>query len=124
MQTRRALIGWDGSREAARAVHDAIPLLLAARARVEVLVADEHGGSAPTADLIEHLGRHGILVDPARDLHIRNTAGDALLKRLAAREFDLLVMGAYGRPVWLEYLFGGTTRSALMRAPTPVLVSH
>lgn len=124
VQMKRALVGWDGSREAVRAVHDAIPLLLKAGAQVELLVADEHGGSAPTTDLIDHLGRHGIAVDPARQLHTRTAAGDALLQRLAAREFDLLVMGAYGRPVWLEYLFGGTTRSALMRAPTPVLVSH
>lgn len=124
VQTKRALIGWDGSREAVRAAHDAIPLLLKAGAQVEVLIADEHGGQAPTADLVDHLGRHGISVDPARHIHTKTAAGDALLQRLAAQEFDLLVMGAYGRPVWLEYLFGGRTRSALMRASTPVLVSH
>jgi nucleotide-binding universal stress UspA family protein len=123
-QLKRALIGWDGSREAARAVHDAIPLLLKTGAEVEILVADEHGGSTPTADLIDHLGRHGVSVDPARHVHPRKAAGAALLQRLAAREFDLLVMGAYGHPVWLEFFLGGTTRTALMRATTPVLVSH
>jgi nucleotide-binding universal stress UspA family protein len=124
LQAKRALIVWEGSREAVRAAHDAIPLLLKAGAQVEVLVADEHGGHAPAADLVDHLGRHGISVDPARHIHTKTTAGDALLRRLAAREFDLLVMGTNGRPVWLEYLFGGTTRSALMRASAPVLVSH
>lgn len=121
---RRALIGWDASREAVRAVHDAIPLLRKSEAEVEVLVADEHGGAAPAGDLIDHLGRHGITVDPARHVHPRTAAGDALVQRLAAREFDLLVMGAYSRPVWLEFLFGGATRSALMRATSPILISH
>lgn len=121
---KRVLIGWDGSREAARAVHDAIPLLLKAGSDVEVLVADEHGRSAPTADLIDHLGRHGISVDPVRHVHSRKAAGASLLQRLAAREFDLLVMGAYGHPAWLELFLGGTTRTALMSATTPVLVSH
>jgi nucleotide-binding universal stress UspA family protein len=124
VRMRRALIGWDGSREAARSVHDAIPLLSRAGAQVEVLVADEHGKSVPIGELVDHLGRHGVAVDPERHVHSRAPAGDALLERLSAREFDLLVMGAYGRPVWLEYVFGGATRAALMRAPTPVLVSH
>jgi nucleotide-binding universal stress UspA family protein len=123
-KARRALVGWDGSREAARAVHDAIPLLRAAGTQVEVLVAQELGGAALASDLLDHLGRHGLSLDPGRDVHVRGSAGDALLRRLAEGEFDLLIMGAYGHPVWLEYVFGGATRSALMQASTPVLVSH
>jgi nucleotide-binding universal stress UspA family protein len=123
-EMRRALIAWDASREATRALHDALPLLARSRAEVEVVAACEHGGSAPTADLIDHLARHGIALDTGRHLHTRQGPGDALLQRLARREFDLLVMGAYGRPVWMEYLFGGTTRSTFMRTTAPLLVSH
>jgi nucleotide-binding universal stress UspA family protein len=124
IRLRRALIGWDAGREAVRAVHDAISLLVTAGAAVEILVADENGASVPTADLVGHLGRHGITVDPTRHLHRKEATADALTRRLAAGEFDLLVMGAYGHPAWLEFLLGGTTRSALMRATAPVLVSH
>jgi len=122
--SQRALIAWDGSREAVRAVHDAIPLLSAADTVVEILVADEHGVPAPPTDLVAHLGRHGVTVDPAYQIHTAKAAGEALIRRLSAGEFDLLVMGAYSHPAWLEFLFGGTTHSALMQSSAPVLISH
>jgi nucleotide-binding universal stress UspA family protein len=39
-------------------------------------------------------------------------------------QYDLLVMGGYSRPMWLEFIFGGTTQSLLLSAKMPVLVSH
>ncbi len=48
----------------------------------------------------------------------------ALATRLNDGHFDLLAMDAYGRPAWLEFLFGGTTPSTLLQATVPILMSH
>jgi nucleotide-binding universal stress UspA family protein len=46
------------------------------------------------------------------------------VERVETQHFDLLVMGAYGHAAWVEFLFGGTTQSALMNSNVPVLISH
>lgn len=120
----RALIAWDGSREVVRALHDALPLLRHAKAAVEVATIDlatEGGGLRP---LVDHLARHQIAVEG--DVHLRRPGSTAsvLVDRLKQGHFDLLVMGAYGHPVWLEFLFGGTTPSAVLNASSPVLLAH
>ncbi|HEX5263428.1 MAG TPA: universal stress protein [Phenylobacterium sp.] len=123
-QLCRVLVGWDGGHEAARALRDCLPLLVAAGSTIEILIADERGTPNGAAELIDHLSRHGIAVDPARHVHHPGSAGPALLQRLGDRAFDLLVIGAFGHPAWLEVLFGGATREAVMRAETPVFFSH
>ena len=121
---KRALLGWDGSREAVRAIHDVLPLLVVAHSQVDIVVVDQHEPELDPTDLLDHLARHGIAVDASQHIHSHRSAGSTLVEQLNARKFDLLVMGAYGRPAWLEFLFGGATKSALTHATTPVLVSH
>jgi nucleotide-binding universal stress UspA family protein len=120
---RHALIAWDGSREAVRAFHDALPLLQRASTLVEIVT---FGDDPPPnlEPLTEHLAHHNIEVD--RSIHARaeGETGAALAKRIRSGHFDLLVMGAYGQPAWLEFLFGGTTASALQQSSAPVLLSH
>lgn len=121
--TRRALLAWDGSREAVRALHDAIPLLRQAKARIEVAMIDDEADGV-LEPLFTHLRRHGLDVEEQIHLHTRSGAADALVARLEQGHFDLLIMGAFHHPVWVEFLFGGTTASALGNASTPVLISH
>lgn len=120
----RILIGWNGSKEASRAVHDALPILQHAKS-VTVLVAGQgrhHGGSGD--DLVSHLVRHGV---PAR-LRLSDAgdaqAGDLLLEYANAEGIDLIVMGAYGYARWREVVFGGATETVLQRATVPVFLSH
>jgi nucleotide-binding universal stress UspA family protein len=122
--TRRALIAWDGSRAATRAVHDALPLLCGVGVKVEIATVNQSAGHDSAEALADHLARHRIALDGAVHLRSERSIGESLANRLKDGQFDLLVMGAYGHPVWLEFLAGGTTLSALNRATTPVLISH
>jgi len=119
----RALVAWDGSREAVRALHDALPLLREAKATVEVAMIDGEGGGG-LEPLFDHLRRHQIGVEDEVHLPPSGSTAGALVNRLKQGHFDLLIMGAFGHPVWIEFLFGGTTPSALFNASTPVLISH
>ena len=99
---RRVLIGWDASREAARAVNDAIPLLSSAEA-VTVLTIDAEQSpnghrDIPRADIALHLARHGAQAEVERTVSAGIGIGNTLLSRAADFGADLLVMGAYGPP--------------------------
>jgi nucleotide-binding universal stress UspA family protein len=124
----RVLVAWDGSREAARAVHDALPLLRRAR-EVSVLVADPERlatkiGEKPGADLAAHLARHGL---PVRVEVVKSGGrplGEILLAQVEEERADLLVMGGYAHARLRELVLGGTTRHVLTHASVPVLLSH
>lgn len=125
---RKVLVGWNASREAVRAVNDALPLMAEAEA-VTVLAANprqgpyDHGDE-PGADIGLHLARHGVKVSveriSAEDLH----AGDLLLDRAAELSADLLVVGAYGHSRLRELVFGGVTRTLLRETTVPVPMSN
>lgn len=125
---QRVLVAWNGSREAVRAVNDAIPLLTGAK-RVGVLALNpgDSGrihGDLPSADICLHLSRHGIRAE-AQTLSARDIdAGDMLLSCVADDSADLLVMGAYGQPRFREMVLGGATRQILKQMTVPVLMSH
>jgi nucleotide-binding universal stress UspA family protein len=124
----RVLVGWNGSREATRAVHDALPLLLGAQL-VHVMAVNPRGGMAghgdiPGADICLHLSRHGV---NAVCEHIQSddlNVGEMLLSRAADEDADLIVMGAYGRSRLRELVLGGATRHLLRHMTVPVLLSH
>ncbi|MBS0561260.1 MAG: universal stress protein [Proteobacteria bacterium] len=126
---RNVLIGWSGTREAARAVHDALPLL-APGARVTVLsVQKGHAGEAephkPGEALAEHLVRHGFAATAARTVSDHNVGdADALLNFASDLGADLLVTGAYGHSRVREIVLGGVTNALLDHATLPVLMSH
>ena len=125
---RRVLIGWDDSREATRAINDAMPLLAAAEA-VRVLAIDPAYGNAghgevPGADIALHLARHGVNATIERTVSAGIGAGNTLLSRASDLEADLLVMGAYGHSRVRELLLGGATRTILQSMTLPVLMAH
>jgi nucleotide-binding universal stress UspA family protein len=125
---RRVLIGWNATREATRAVNDAMPLLMAADV-VTVLTIDaregpDAHGELPGADISLHLARHGVRATVERTVSAGIPAGDVLLSRAADLGADLLVIGAYGHSRVRELLLGGATRSILRSMTLPVLMSH
>ena len=127
-RVRRVVVGWNAGREAARAVADALPLLVRAAA-VEVLIIDPERGPAghgqePGADIARYLARHGAQVEVQRLSSDGEDVGRLLLSRAAAFGADLLVMGAYGHARLNELIFGGVTRTALRDADLPVLMSR
>ncbi|TVR96984.1 MAG: universal stress protein [Rhodospirillales bacterium] len=125
----RILIAWNGSREASRAVHDALPFLVEA---TEVVLADlsavagvEAGeGEPPCAAIARHLRSHGVETDtetiPVKDI----TAVDLLLSRVADRGIDLLVKGAHGQYGYPHLHQGASTRHILKQMTVPVLLSY
>lgn len=116
----RVVCGWNGAREAARALHDALPFLAGAEEVVLVTLGEVDG--TPPEEAREMLARHGI---EAR-VETRKDAGDAgagLLEAAAAHRADLLVMGAYGHSRLREMVLGGATRHVLAAARLPVLLS-
>lgn len=121
-----ALVAWDGSAEATRAVTGALPLLRAAR-RTTVVGFGDPAAPAPDGDpcarLAAWLGRHGVA---ARAGH-RAAAGDvgeALLSAAADMDAGLLVMGGYGHARYRELLLGGVTATVLRAMTVPVLLAH
>jgi nucleotide-binding universal stress UspA family protein len=125
---RRAIVAWDGSREAARAAGDAVPLLQPAE-DVVVLVVDPHQASArfsdqPGAGLARYLTRHGIKarLKPVRS-NGQGIAG-VILDQVREEQADLLVMGGYGHSRFREMMLGGVTRHMLEHAPVPMLFAH
>ncbi|WP_119390779.1 universal stress protein [Taklimakanibacter lacteus] len=122
------VIGWNGSREAARAVFDSLPILRRARAVHVVWIdpPDEHlrSEASPGAGIAEALGLHGVkAVVTSRDAGGEN-AGDLLLGKAADLGAGLLVIGAYGHSRLSEFILGGVTRTVLRDMRCPVLVSH
>jgi nucleotide-binding universal stress UspA family protein len=122
----RVLIAWNGSREATRAVQDALPILKRATT-VTVLSIDPEGESQPripSADIALHLARHGIAAEAASTSSVDIGVGNALLSRAADLGADLIVMGAYGHSRMREMVLGGVTRHLLQHMTVPVLMSH
>ncbi|MBY5268751.1 universal stress protein [Spiribacter salinus] len=126
---RRVIIGWNGSRESARAVSDALPLLRQAEAVQVVVVGSQQGsqgrhGDVPGADIAAHLARHAVPVEANDQTRSDIPVADALLSAAADFDADLLVMGAYGRSRLRELVLGGTTRRVLSEMTLPVLLAH
>lgn len=119
---RRLLVAWNGSREAARAVRDAMPLLMQAES-VTVLEIDPEDGRGTGADLVPVLARHEVRSDSHHMVSGGLAAGDCLLSMVADSGCDCLVMGAYGHSRLREIVLGGVTRTVLDQMTLPVLTS-
>jgi len=123
---KRVLVAWNASREAARAVSDALPLL--ARADSVELVAFEprsgDHGDTPAADVALYLARHGVKATAARQSAPQIDIGAQMLSRAADTSADLIVMGGYGHSRLRELVLGGVTQSMLEAMTVPVLMSH
>lgn len=122
---QRILVAWRPTREATRAVHDAMPFLAGAEA-VQVLTLNPDAATKRDAgaDIGHHLARHGIKVEAVSDTVDEAYVGKTVLDAAMAFGADLLVAGAYGHTRLREYLLGGTTMHLATHAQIPLLVSH
>lgn len=124
----RIVVAWNGSREAVRAVHDALPLLQRA-SFVQVVVINpsvgygEHG-AVPGADICLHLARHGVQAEAYVGHADGHAIGAALHTQASAVGADLVVMGAYGHSRFRELVLGGVTRHLLQHLQVPMLMAH
>jgi nucleotide-binding universal stress UspA family protein len=122
------LVGWDAGREAARALHDALPLIAKAESVTVLAINPKLGGNGlgdePGADLARHLARHGLRVTAVQTTSNGLNASDVLLNHAADLSSDLIVVGGYGHARMREILLGGVTRDLLRHATVPVLMSH
>jgi nucleotide-binding universal stress UspA family protein len=121
----RVLVAWDGSRESARAVADAMPLLeKAGHVTVLAINPGPELGEEPCADISLHLARHDVRAEAAHIFVEDIDPSDALLSRAADLSADLIVMGAYGRHRLRDVIMGGVTAHMLRHMTVPVLMSH
>jgi nucleotide-binding universal stress UspA family protein len=119
---------WDGSRAAARAINDALPLLAKATT-VDLLTVlnektDSAGNEIRGVEMAKHLARHDVKVQiitvPAPDIDVTN----AILSYVADISGTLIVMGGYGQARLREVILGGVTRDMLKSMTVPVFMSH
>jgi len=125
---RNIAIAWKNCREAARAIHDAMPILERA-ASVQFVTAhaesDPHFYGLPALNRMEEaLRARGVNVGTSMVIKRSNHVGEAIAAAVKEMDADLVVMGAYGRWRLSELLFGGVTKDMLAALETPLFMSH
>ncbi len=127
LRAEHVLVAWRDSREARRAVMDAMPFLNAANrvSAVEVCALDEERkASGRLNDVVLYLARHGITAEGRPLVHRGRSDADHLFQFALDEGADLIVAGAYGRSRLGEWMFGGMTREILAYCPVCCLLSH
>jgi len=130
---RKAIIAWNQSREATRAMHEALPLLKGTRT-IELLMLEEaHNGELarqldetvlPASVVVQALAEHGIKLTVATLKTLAASVGRQICARAEQEQADLVVMGAYGHSRLREFVFGGATRHVFTHMTVPTLFSH
>ena len=128
LDPKTVVLAWNSRLEAARAVREALDMLVAAEIVYVTMVdprsAYGRNGEEPGADIAAYLARHGVSVSVER-LPSGGHRVDEVINRFASDvAADLIVMGAYGHSRMRERVFGGVTRSMLENAVVPVLMAH
>ena len=125
---RTAIVAWDASSTAARALADAVPLLSLAEKVIVLVATDDQQsdlGTDPGTDIAHHLARHDLNVEVRRiPLDPDTPTADLLLSQSADLGADLMVMGGYHHSRMRELLLGGVTRTIIKTMTVPVLMSH
>lgn len=124
---KRIVVAWNGSRESARALAEALPYLHKATEAAVVVVDDEPPLETKAVlglDAVNHLKHHDINAVLHRVRMRDNDVGMTLIAEARRLEADLIVIGAYGHSRVREWLLGGATYSLLHKAPVPLLIAH
>jgi nucleotide-binding universal stress UspA family protein len=122
----RVMVGWDGSRTAARAIGDAMPVLERAK-MIEVftvVAGPTKNTELPGVDIGQHLSRHGLKVEVKRIPTESLNVTEAILSHAADISADFMIMGGYGHSRLREYVLGGATRGILGSMTLPTLMSN
>jgi nucleotide-binding universal stress UspA family protein len=125
---KRVLIAWNGSAQSAASVRKALPLLRRAE-EVTVLLGPSratfpNGLRLPPLDVVAYLKHEGIDAKVKKIGVSDDDAGTAILKRAKDGKCDLIVMGAFGRSRFKEWILGGATRHVLENMTVPVFMAH
>jgi nucleotide-binding universal stress UspA family protein len=124
----RIVIAWNASKEARRAITDALPLLSTAHS-VKILIVDAAGnpdrhGEEPGANIARHLARHGAKVEVEQVSSNDAPIAEIVLDAAGGDKADLIVMGAHSHSRSRQLLLGSVTRAILKDATVPVLMAH
>ncbi|MCF3640075.1 universal stress protein [Rhizobium sp. TRM95111] len=125
---RRALLAWNGSREAARAAFDALPLLQEA-GKVEILTVDAEDSLMQTAgfngtEIAAALARHGVAVDVTTLASAGRPVAEVINRRASEIDANLIVMGAFSHSWLRQRLFGGVTSAMMRQLRVPALMAR
>ncbi|MFD1332802.1 universal stress protein [Methylopila musalis] len=120
---RRVVVAWKDTREARRAVRDALPILKAAD-EVLVVAAGESLRDEGAEDVADHLRLHKVDARPMLRAGETNSIAQELLDVASDFGADLIVSGAYGHSRTREWFFGGATRDLLETSGVCLLMSH
>lgn len=126
-EPKRVIVAWDGSREATRALHDAMPILKLAEMVEIVTVAEPKSAAAKYANvelLLAQLARHDVTAESHQISNNNVSIGNLLLNHIVDSGADLLVAGAYGHTRLRELVMGGVTQELLDHCSVPVLMSR
>jgi nucleotide-binding universal stress UspA family protein len=127
LSAEHVVVGWKDTREARRAIYDALPLLRKA-ARVLVVEicesSEKDAAQEEVSDVVRYLDRHQVRVDSTVFPLEEGSGAKQLLRSAAEEGADLLVAGAYGHSRLGEWVFGGMTRELLATSPICCLLSH
>jgi nucleotide-binding universal stress UspA family protein len=124
---RRVVVAWKDTREARRAVRDALPFL---REAEEVTIAEvcEYGtemqSQSDIKDVSDYLLRHKVIVAAKSTLHTKQSIANELLRFAGDERADLIVAGGYGHSRLGEWIFGGVTRDLLRSSAVCCLFSN
>lgn len=125
---RRILVAWRDTRETARALAEAMPLIEKAT-RTAVLLVDPDAGTSnerrePGTDIARHLDRHGTRVEIEMVESGGRAVSEVILDQARRMSADLIVMGAYGHSRAREWVLGGATLEMLQQSEFPILMAH
>lgn len=120
---RNILVAWNGSREAARAVHNALPLLNDAKS-VTALYFDAPHDFKSNANFTAHFASHDIDIELKMLLSNGQSIGSLIIKEATLNMDDMIVMGGYGHSRFNEWILGSVTEEMIYNSPVPIFISH
>lgn len=123
-EINRVGIAWDHDDEVVRAVSSAMSFLAMASMVDVVTVADNVSADAHPEDMVEYFAWRGVPAQAHRLEPNYKTVGERLVEFMEAQNWDMIVMGAYGRGHFIERFFAGPTRGVPWKATAPVLQAH
>lgn len=128
MPPRRIVIGWTPSPHAARAIHDALPLLREAEL-VDIVLIDAPAGEQadsqePGREIAHFLAHHEVKTNLVTKQSHERPPSQMLIEHAQKVQAQLIVVGGYGHSRLREWALGGMTRELLFQSPLPVLYSH